>query len=233
MHITHTYQTIFKRLQCLEWIPALIFRLILAPVMIIAGFNKLALSGDVSHFYQYFLASDDIVTWFGNKEWGLGLPMPALLAFLAAWAEFLGGILLFLGLFTRLTAIPLMITMCVAATSVHGDNGWFAVTPTDASTSPARVLSWLQIPGAQASLDNSSAAAERLTKMRDLLETHGFTDYLYETGRPVILNNGMEFSVIYFAMLLSLFFTGGGRYVSLDYWFSRKYRNRFIDNEVK
>jgi len=232
-HLIPLYHRILNKLQFLDGLPSLLIRLILAPVMIIAGFNKLALSGDVTHFYQYFLASDDIVAWFGNSEWGLGLPMPSLLAFLAAWTEFLGGIFILLGLFTRLTAIPLMITMLVAATTVHASNGWFAVTPTDASTSPARVLNWLAIPGSEASLVNSNEASERLTKMRELLETHGYTEYLYAKGKPVILNNGIEFSAIYFVMLLSLFFAGGGRYVSLDYWLTRKASNSFIANKDK
>ena len=64
--------------------------------------------------------------------------------------------------------------------------------------------------------------------MRELLETHGYTEYLYAKGKPVILNNGIEFSAIYFVMLLSLFFTGGGRYVSLDYWLTRKVSNSFL-----
>ncbi len=232
-HLIPLYQHTFKKLQFLDGLPSLLIRLILAPVMIIAGFNKLALSGDVTHFYQYFLASEDIADWFGNSDWGLGLPMPSVLAFLAAWTEFLGGIFILLGLFTRLTAIPLMITMLVAATTVHASNGWFAVTPTDASTSPARVLNWLAIPGSEASLVNSNEASERLAKMRELLETHGYTEYLYAKGKPVILNNGIEFSAIYFVMLLSLFFAGGGRYVSLDYWLTRKASNSFIANKDK
>lgn len=232
-HLRPLYNRILNNFQFLDGLPSLLIRLILAPVMIIAGFNKLALSGDVTHLHQYFLASNDIVAWFGNNEWGLGLPMPSVLAFLAAWTEFLGGIFLLLGLFTRLTAIPLMITMVVAATTVHASNGWFAVTPTDASTSPARVLNWLSIPGSEASLVNSDEASERLTKMRELLETHGYTEYLYEKGKPVILNNGIEFSAIYFVMLLSLFFVGGGRYVSLDYWLTRKVPNSFIANKDK
>ncbi len=232
-HLIPPYQKFLHRLKFLDGLPSLLMRLILAPVMIIAGFNKLALSGDVNHFYQYFLASEDIIAWFGNSEWGLGLPMPSVLAFLAAWSEFLGGILLLLGLFTRLAAIPLMITMLVAATTVHASNGWFAITPTDASTSPARVLNWLAITGSEASLENSNEASERLTKIRELLETHGYTDYLYATGKPVILNNGIEFSAIYFVMLLSLFFVGGGRYVSLDYWLTRKAANNFIDKKDK
>ena len=31
-------------------------------------------------------------------------------------------------------------------------------------------------------------------------------------------NNGVEFAVIYGLMLLVLFFSGGGRYLSLDFW---------------
>ncbi len=90
-HLIPLYQYTLKKLHFLDGLPNLLIRLILAPVMIIAGFNKLALSGDVTHFYQYFLASEDIVAWFGNSDWGLGLPMPSVLAFLAAWTEFLGG----------------------------------------------------------------------------------------------------------------------------------------------
>jgi hypothetical protein len=85
------------------------------------------------------------------------------------------------------------------------------------------VLDWLSIPGAQASLENSKLAAERLSKMRDILEEHGYTEYLYETGKPVILNNGIEFGFIYFAMLLSLIFIGGGKFVSADYWLARRF----------
>ena len=59
--------------------------------------------------------------------------------------------------------------------------------------------------------------------MRSLIEAHGYPDYLYETGKPVILNNGIEFSAIYFAMLLSLLFTGGGRFTSVDYFIKKIY----------
>ena len=54
-----------------------------------------------------------------------------------------------------------------------------------------------------------------------ILKEHG--DYRWLTGRGsvTILNNGIEFAAIYFVMLLSLFFTGGGRYTSIDYWLAR------------
>jgi uncharacterized membrane protein YphA (DoxX/SURF4 family) len=40
----------------------------------------------------------------------------------------------------------------------------------------------------------------------------------------VILNNGIEFAATYFVMLLSLFFTGAGRFFSLDYWIYQVFR---------
>ena len=204
-----------------DGLPAFLFRLILAPVMIIAGFNKLALSGETDGFFSYFLADASVVQWFGNSEWGLGLPFPDLLAFLAGWSEFLGGWFLLFGLFTRLVSIPLMFTMVVAATTVHWHNGWFAIAPSNPTTSSAQVLDWLSIPGAKESLENSLEVQERIGKIRGIVEEHGFTDYLYEKGKPSIINNGIEFSAIYFAMLLSLFFVGGGRFVSVDYWLRR------------
>ncbi|OUS72342.1 quinol oxidase [Pseudoalteromonas sp. A601] len=213
-----SYNYSIKKLAILDGIPSLLFRLILAPVMIIAGYSKLNLSVDSVGLSELFLASPDIVAWFGNEQWGLGLPFPDLLAFLAGWSEFLGGWFLLLGLFTRVITIPLMFTMVVAATTVHWGNGWFAITPTNPQTSAAQVLDWLSIPGAKDSLANSLEAQQRIDKIKTLVNEHGYPEYLYETGTPVILNNGIEFSAIYFVMLLSLFFTGGGRFVSLDYW---------------
>ncbi|MDO6834681.1 DoxX family protein [Pseudoalteromonas carrageenovora] len=219
--LTHLYESAIGKLSFLDGLPALLFRLILAPVMIIAGYNKLAISGDSQGFFNNLLASPDVVQWFGNSEWGLGLPFPDVLAFLAGWSEFLGGWFLLFGLLTRLVSIPLMFTMVVAATSVHWHNGWFAIAPTNPDTSAAQVLDWLSIPGAKESLENSLEVQERIGKIRGLVDEHGFPDYLYERGKPSILNNGIEFSAIYFAMLLSLFFVGGGRFVSVDYWLKR------------
>ncbi|ASD66955.1 DoxX family protein [Pseudoalteromonas piscicida] len=196
----------------------LLMRLILAPVMIIAGYNKLNLANPDATFLQRLLADPNIVAWFGNSEWGLGLPFPDLLAFLAAWAEFLGGWLILLGLLTRLVSIPLMVTMFVAATTVHLDNGWFSITPTNPDTSAAKVLDWLGFEEAKVSLENSLEAKQRLDSIKEIVAENGRPNYLYEKGNIVILNNGIEFAATYFVLLLSLFFTGGGRYVSVDYW---------------
>jgi putative oxidoreductase len=45
---------------------------------------------------------------------GMGLPFPEISAYLAAYTEFLGGILLIIGLGTRLVSLPLAFTMVVA-----------------------------------------------------------------------------------------------------------------------
>ena len=41
----------------------------------------------------------------------------------------------------------------------------------------------------------------------------------------MILNNGIEFAVTYFVMLLALFFIGAGKYLSVDYWIAAHYRD--------
>lgn len=40
----------------------------------------------------------------------------------------------------------------------------------------------------------------------------------------MVLNNGVEFAATYLLMLLALFFTGGGKYVSADFRLARKSR---------
>ena len=53
---------------------------------------------------------DNVVAFFTH----LGLPMPGPTAHFVAWVELLGGALLFVGLFTRLTALVLTVNMAVA-----------------------------------------------------------------------------------------------------------------------
>ena len=206
------YQTlhtgIFSRLKYLDGIPPLLFRLILAPVMVAAGLHK-------------FLNFEDMVSWFGNPDWGLGLPVPALMVFLAAASELVGGLALLIGLAVRWMAIPLMVSMAVAIGAVHWEHGWFAIAPGDPDTSAAKAVAMLGIPAAKDSLENSIEVGKRVSAVKSLLKQHGNYAWLTEKGSFVVLNNGIEFAASYFVMLLSLFFTGGGRFVSLDYWLSR------------
>ncbi len=178
------HDTIFSRLRYLEGLGPLALRLFLVPVFWMAGMHKLA-------------GIEQTIEWFGNPDWGLGLPFPTLLAYLAAYTEVIGALLLLLGLATRWITIPLMVTMLVAIFAVHWDNGWAAIADS-----------------------GSQEIAVRLGAAKDLLREYGNYPWLTEKGSLVILNNGIEFAVTYFVMLLSLLFTGGGRYVSLDYYLS-------------
>lgn len=176
-------------LRPLDGLAPLLLRLYLAPIFLQAGYNKLA------HF-------DSTVEWFGNPDWGLGLPLPTLLAGLAGVTELIGAGLLVLGLAVRWISIPLMITMLVAIFAVHWPNGWLAIADSSSWLANERVME----------------AAERLARGRAILQEHGNYDWLTGRGAFVLLNNGIEFAATYFIMVLSLFFTGAGRYVSLDYW---------------
>ena len=196
--MTHIYQQIIARLQVADGIPLLLLRVYLAPVMIQAGWNK------ASSF-------DSIVDWFGNDDYGLGLPMPLVMAFLATAAELVGGVLLLLGALTRLVSIPLMVTMIVAMVSVHAKNGWLAIA--DAS-------SWLA-DGTILLNENIMAAPEKLAAAKSLLQEHGHYDWLTSSGNFVVLNNGIEFAATYFIMLLVLFIYGGGRFFSVDYYVNK------------
>nr|WP_283630757.1 DoxX family protein [Alteromonas macleodii] len=201
--MNHIYQQIVARLQVADGIPLLLLRLYLAPVMIQAGWNK------ASSF-------DSIVDWFGNDDYGLGLPMPLVMAFLATAAELVGGVLLLLGALTRLVSIPLMVTMIVAMVSVHAKNGWLAIA--DAS-------SWLA-DGTILLNENIMAAPEKLAAAKSLLQEHGHYDWLTSSGNFVVLNNGIEFAATYFIMLLVLFIYGGGRFFSVDYYVNKAMRSK-------
>jgi uncharacterized membrane protein YphA (DoxX/SURF4 family) len=201
--MTHIYQQIVARLQVADGIPLLLLRLYLAPVMIQAGWNK------ASSF-------DSIVDWFGNDDYGLGLPMPFVMAVLATAAELLGGVLLLLGALTRLVSIPLMVTMIVAMMSVHAKNGWLAIA--DAS-------SWLA-DGTILLNENIMAAPEKLAAAKSLLQEHGHYDWLTSSGNFVVLNNGIEFAATYFIMLLVLFIYGGGRFFSVDFYVNKAMRSK-------
>ena len=184
-HSVHS--AIFTRLQRFDGLAPLALRLYLVPVFWMAGTHKIA-------------GIDQTIEWFGNPDWGLGLPFPTLLAYLAAYTEAIGALLLLLGLATRWISIPLIAIMLVAIFAVHWDNGWAAIADS----------------GAQ-------EVAVRLGTAKEILQEHGNYAWLTEQGGFVVLNNGIELGVTYLVMLLSLLFTGGGRYVSVDYYLSRRF----------
>lgn len=182
----------------LDGVVLLLIRLYLAPVMVQAGWQKLA------NF-------DSTVQWFGDAEFGLGLPFPYVLAMLASLAEFVGGLLLVPGLAVRWVSIPLLITMVVAMVTVHAENGWLAI---------ADANSWLA-DGTLLTNPSVMEAPEKLAAAKSLLEEHGYIEWLTSSGNFVILNNGIEFAATYFVMLLVLLCFGAGRYTSIDYYLSQ------------
>ena len=66
----------------------------------------------------------------------------------------------------------------------------------------------------------------RVGAARELLQEHGNYSWLTAKGSFVILQNGIEFAVTYLIMLVSLLFTGGGRYFSVDYYLSQLFPAR-------
>lgn len=186
-----------------DGIPSLLLRLYLVPVFLDASMNKLNWHSESG--LAALTINPSVVEWFGNAEWGLGLPFPTLMAYLAAYTEFFGALALLVGLATRWVSIPLMVTMVVAAVTVHLKNGWLAI----ASSSGF----W--------ATEQSIEATERLDIAKSLLREHGNYSWLTEHGSFVVLNNGIEFAVTYFIMLLALAKMGGGRYFSVDHWLSK------------
>ena len=178
-----------------DFIAPLLLRLYLAPVFYMAGVQKL------EHF-------DSTVEWFGNSDWGLGLPLPTLMALLATATELGGAFLLAVGLAVRWISIPLSITMLVAIFAVHLKNGWLAIASSSGLFATERTI----------------AATERLDIAKSILQEHGNYTWLTEHGSFVVLNNGIEFAVTYFIMLVALTCLGAGRFISLDYWVHRRFR---------
>ncbi len=190
-------QSILNGTRSVDFIAPLLLRLYLVPIFWMAGTKKID--------FNTWMPTDSVVQWFGNSEWGLDLPFPELMAFLAGWTEVGGAILLAIGLAVRWISIPLMVTMVVAAVTVHWENGWLAIAEGSGIFSS----------------DRTAGAIDRLDKAKEILQEHGHYSWLTENGNFAVLNNGIEFAATYFIMLLALFFIGGGRILSLDYWIAR------------
>lgn len=194
MELIYRAQELLNQTRRADFLAPLLLRLYLVPVFWMAGTQK-------------WNSFDSTVEWFGNAEWGLGLPLPGLMAALATGTEVIGAIALLIGLGVRWLTVPLMFTMIVAAVSVHLHNGWLAI-----STGSGIFAS-----------DRTMGAIERLEQAKEILKEHGNYEWLTENGSFVVLNNGIEFAATYFIMLLALFFIGAGRYASADYWIAKKF----------
>lgn len=194
MQLLVNLNSLMDKVRNLDFLGPLALRIYLAPIFILAGSNKLANAENVASYFEF-----------------LGLPAPTLMVYLAGGTEFIGGILLILGLAVRWIAIPLMFTMVVAATTAHWENGWHALPETE-----------LQVPWEWRE-DLIEGAIERRSMARDILREHGNYQWLTEAGSITVLKNGIEFAATYFAMLLALWGLGAGRFVSLDYWIRQRF----------
>jgi putative oxidoreductase len=82
------------------WLPPLFARIVVGWVFMWSGWTKL---NNLERITEAF------VSW--------GIPLPHLMTPFVSAVEFIGGLLLFLGLFTRVAAVPLVIVMIVATIS--------------------------------------------------------------------------------------------------------------------
>jgi putative oxidoreductase len=89
----------------IEWIGPLVVRVVFGYFWLETGIAKVH---NLGGFTQRFM--------------GWGIPFPAFSAGLSAWTELLGGLLIMLGLCTRLVCIPMLINMAVAVTLVVSSN---------------------------------------------------------------------------------------------------------------
>jgi putative oxidoreductase len=82
------------------WLPPLFARLVVGWVFMWSGWEKLHALPQIT---QNFI------------DWGI--PFPSVLTPFVSGVEFFGGLLLLLGLFTRIAAVPLVVVMIVAVVS--------------------------------------------------------------------------------------------------------------------
>lgn len=95
--IISQYHHVVESIQKLNWLPVLLARISLGSVFILSGWGKLHSLANVTEFFTE-----------------LGIPFPEINAVFVGATEFGCGLLILLGLFTRLASVPLIITMTVA-----------------------------------------------------------------------------------------------------------------------
>ena len=187
-------QMYLDKINVTDFIAPLLLRLYLVPVFWMAGTMKLG-------------SIESTIEWFGNPDWGLGLPLPFLMAWIATLTEVVGAVCLFFGFATRWISIPLIITMVVAAVTVHLPNGWLAIAE----------------GGGLFASERTMGAIQRLDRAKEILQDNANYSWLTENGSLVILNNGIEFAATYKIMLVALLYVGGGK-LSIDHLIAKRFQ---------
>ncbi len=187
-------QMYLNKINVTDFIAPLLLRLYLVPVFWMAGTMKLG-------------SMESTIEWFGNPDWGLGLPLPFLMAWIATLTEVVGAVFLFFGFATRWISIPLIITMIVAAVTVHLPNGWLAIAE----------------GGGLFATERTMGAIQRLDRAKEILQDNANYSWLTENGSLVILNNGIEFAATYTIMLIALLYIGAGK-LSVDHLIAKRFQ---------
>jgi uncharacterized membrane protein YphA (DoxX/SURF4 family) len=187
-------QMYLDKINITDFVAPLLLRLYLVPVFWMAGTMKLG-------------SMESTIEWFGNPDWGLGLPLPFLMAWIATLTEVVGAVCLFFGFATRWISIPLIITMVVAAVTVHLPNGWLAIAE----------------GGGLFATERTMGAIQRLDRAKEILKDNANYSWLTENGSLVILNNGIEFAATYTIMLVVLLYVGAGK-LSIDHLIAKRFQ---------
>ncbi len=185
----------FEWLRGLDFLPPLLLRLFLAPLLWVSGSRKLGLfTGDNTVWYNP-------VSWFNMdnpiyhatasglaKVPFIGDALSGVLTTSIGWLEIVGAFLLLIGFAVRWVSIPLL--ALIILTAIMALNG-----------------------------------QDIVVTLKEMLMAHGYTD---------MSSSDFSKTVIYFLMLLTLFFMGAGRFLSVDWFLYRRLNKKIaLSQQVK
>jgi len=179
----------FGWLRGLDFLPPLLLRLFLAPLLWVSGSRKLGLfTADNTVWYNP-------LTWFNTDNpvfqatsAGLaqvpfiGDALSGVLTSSIGWLEIIGAFLLLIGFAVRWVSIPLL--ALIVLTALMALNG-----------------------------------QDIVATLKEMLMTHGYTD---------MSSSDFSKTVVYFLMLLTLFFMGAGRFLSVDWFLYRRLNKKVV-----
>lgn len=102
----HLLRTLFRTQSFFQDIALLLLRIVIGGLMAHHGYGKVF--GNPVKFVNYVAS--------------IGVPLPTIFGYAAIYAEFLGGILIVIGLLYRPATFAVAVTMLVAALGAHGND---------------------------------------------------------------------------------------------------------------